>query len=903
MKTFLRNLSIRGKLLFGFGIITAIMLTTGIRELMVLSNLNEHRLFSAKAKFTTESVKEVRFIIKMEFGVLNQIVASETSDMLKTATSEHYQNAFRINETIDIINLEIETLTEKRSIEEYRLVRDSLRIIQEKYNNALKPAFDDVLREKDKQINIDAYYIEYEKITTSDSLMVLNSPEKIKTALYMDTKKVIDQRVSFINESADKLSKTLLNTENICSNVAISSENEMDDIYESKVNETFVFILAIILVSILIALGISRIILMPIDRVQEHINILTQGDLPNELRIQTRDEIGEIGNSLNKLVDNLKRTALFSIEIGKSDFATNYRPVSKNDVLGNSLLSMRDSLRTAKTEEEKRRTEDKQRGRTSEGLALFANILRRHTDNLEQFADDIISNLVKFINTNQGALFILKDDNKKEPYLDLIGAYAYNRKKYIAKQVKLGEGLVGAVAVEKYTVYMTDIPNEYIEIESGIGSSNPKSILIVPLKIEEEVLGVIELASFDILESYEITLVEKIAESIASTLSTARINTRTAQLLDQSEKATAMMREKEEEMLQNIEELQATQDDSRKREKQLLDTLAELEEAQRRLKTKDSEQLIAIKKLKKETEEHYAELRDKETLQRTIVNFSINGMILLNQRYEIEMFNQAAEKHFGYLADDVLGQSVVMLFNKTIEAEQTARYFLSEILSTGKEGHIITKDGNSVPVFYSVKDFIHEGATKYALFLKNIKWEKDLELQRTQLMEKVMANEFENEVRIEKLEELLSDNKIIIPEEEFEKELIKWTDKLAINVSTIDQQHKRWLYFINRLYSAFKVGKAADEVNPIFKELADYTDYHFEFEEKYMKDFGFSNVDAHKKKHQIFLDTINKYRTEYENGDFDTAYKVMNFLRKWVRLHITEDDKTYAALFRKNGLT
>lgn len=903
MRTLLRNLSIRGKLFFGFGIIVAIMLSSGVRELMLLNNLNSNRLYSSKAKLVTESIQQKRFILKVEIGTVNRIVAAETDDVLKAAISEHYQNILEIENISTQIISDIDYLRKDTFSDSYKTIQDSTRIISTEIRGSFSSAVEDIIKEKDIQIHIDAYYDEEAKINPVDSTVVIESPQEIKAKKISDSKKIVEQRLDFVLKSGKVLVATLANIENISYQAAVDSERKMDTIYESKVNETFLFILAIIVVSILISIGIARIIALPIQEVHDHINILTQGSLPERLSVSSKDEIGDIGESLNKLVENLKRTAQFSMEIGKGDFVTNYRPISKNDVLGNSLLSMRDSLSLAKAEEEKRQTEDKQRGRASEGLALFANILRKHPDNLEKFADEIVSNLVKFMDTNQGALFILKDDGDAEPYLDLIGAYAYNRKKYISKTIKLGEGLVGAVASEKYTVYMTDVPNEYIEIESGMGSANPTSILIVPLKIEEKVLGVIELASFDKFEPYEITLVERIAESIASTLETARINARTAQLLDLSERATAMMREKEEEMMQNIDTLQRTQNESHKREQHLRSALAELEDTQRRLKSKDSEQAEAISKLKKETEDYIIGLKDRDTLHKTLVNTSINGIVLVNQRYEIELFNQSAERHFGYAADEVIGKPITILFNNNLSKDQIPRYFLSEILTTGKESNIIAKDNSLVPVFYSAKDFTHEGVTKHALFLKNISWEKELERQRTELMEKIMANEFENEVRIEKLEELLSDNNIPIPEEEFAKELIKWTDKLSIGVSAIDQQHRRWLHFINKLYIAFKAGKAGEEIYPMFKELADYTDYHFEFEEKYMKDFNFSNFDAHKKKHQIFLDTINKYRTEYENGDFDTAYKVMNFLRKWVRLHITEDDKTYSALFRKNGLS
>lgn len=95
-----------------------------------------------------------------------------------------------------------------------------------------------------------------------------------------------------------------------------------------------------------------------------------------------------------------------------------------------------------------------------------------------------------------------------------------------------------------------------------MGGSNPKSILIVPLKVEEEVLGVIEIASFNPFEKHEIEFVEKIGQNIASTLASVRISERTAQLLEKTQQQAEEMAAQEEEMRQNMEELQATQEEA-----------------------------------------------------------------------------------------------------------------------------------------------------------------------------------------------------------------------------------------------------------------------------------------------------------------------------------------------------
>ncbi len=309
---------------------------------------------------------------------------------------------------------------------------------------------------------------------------------------------------------------------------------------------------------------ISRQITANILGVTNLLGKLSKGHLDSSMTvdIHTSDEIGIMAEALNASVIGLLKKVEFAKKIGTGQLNTNLELLSEEDELGTALVEMQRSLLAAKEEEEKRLVEEDQRSWTNEGLAKFGDILRQNNDNLDNLANSILSNLITYVGANQGGVFIYNDDDKGNEFYQMVAAYAYDRKKFLKKDVLVGEGLVGTSVLEKKTIYMTNVPENYIQITSGTGEARPRCLLIVPLLIEENVLGVIEMASFTLLEPYKIEFVEKVGQSIASTLQSVRINLRTQALLNRSQQQAEELSAQEEEMRQNMEELQATQEES-----------------------------------------------------------------------------------------------------------------------------------------------------------------------------------------------------------------------------------------------------------------------------------------------------------------------------------------------------
>ena len=337
-------------------------------------------------------------------------------------------------------------------------------------------------------------------------------------------------------------------------------------------------ILMLLLVSYYFLISqLNKYIHRPFEKIKSFLTELVMGQLPAPIKLKRNDEITEMANYINKVVEGLQHKAEFAIEIGKGKLDSHYEPLSENDILGNALIEMEKSLQKAEMEDQKYKNEEKKRIWFNEGVARFSEILRLHNDDINKLADEIIQNLVKYLNAAQGNLFFYNDEQTNNIYLELVASFAYDRKKYLQKIVQLGDGLIGTVALEKEKIFITEIPENYLSITSGMGEAPPRCLLIIPLKLEETVLGIVELASFRVFEPHEVEFIEKIGQTIASAITNVKINARTAKLLEQSQKQAEEMAEQEEEMRQNMEELRTTQEDFSRRETEINGFLSALQ--------------------------------------------------------------------------------------------------------------------------------------------------------------------------------------------------------------------------------------------------------------------------------------------------------------------------------------
>jgi PAS domain S-box-containing protein len=332
-------------------------------------------------------------------------------------------------------------------------------------------------------------------------------------------------------------------------------------------------------IGIFAAIFMANTITGPVNKIRDVMKKLGVGELPKVEFEKSNDEIGEMQNAISNVISGLAQTTEFANKIGQKELDAEYKPLSDKDVLGHSLMHMRDSLKESDKAE-------RERSWVMDASSHVNDILRKN-ENIDSLSEEVIQFMIKKINAIQGAFYVVTqrdETNYKNTYLEIKSSFAYNRKKYLNSKFRMAEGLVGQAAIEQSTVLRTEIPRDYVTITSGLlGDKRPTCILVVPLVIDDVVYGAVEFAGFHRFDAHEIRFVEEVGPSIARTIYNIQSNQETRLLLEKSQLMGQELQEKQEELLQNAEEMKVTQEELEKSNNMLEEQIQEVNLAQDRM--------------------------------------------------------------------------------------------------------------------------------------------------------------------------------------------------------------------------------------------------------------------------------------------------------------------------------
>ncbi len=423
---------------------------------------------------------------------------------------------------------------------------------------------------------------------------------------------------------------------------AMVSQLDEDEIYEpidELRNKVFLIAGFLVALAAVLAILIARNMVKPIISLKDIIERLSQGDRVNyRLKNYNNNEIGQMIGASLELAEYMNNIINFSTNISAKEFEKNKNIDINRGEIGNALETMEQNL--IRVEQE-----DKIKRWSNEGIAKFSTLIRDFSRSPKELGNSLISELVQYIDCNLGGMFILNEEHDK---LDQWAFYAFNRQKFSSRSLKKGDGLLWQAITEKRSIYMTAVPENYVRIASGLGDTIPRAILLVPLVINEEVFGVIELASLEPLEQYKLDFIDNVSESIAGAIAGLRVTQRTEELLRVSQLKTQELTTQEEELRQNMEEMKATQ-----------------------------EEMVRIQ----------AEIETKEAMLVSLINYSDDTYFCLDKEYNILVANDALKDRYKKSGVEIkIGHNVFNYLPEDQHEAWKARY--NRIL----EGESFTED-------------------------------------------------------------------------------------------------------------------------------------------------------------------------------------------------------------------
>ncbi len=393
---------------------------------------------------------------------------------------------------------------------------------------------------------------------------------------------------------------------------------------KSRNRETLILIVISLFTLLLVFYGynIYKIIYQNLSKILQALKRIELGSLEKFELIRISRELSDITITINRISSNLRFKNRKLQELAKGNYDIDISPLSSEDVLTYSIIDLKNYLKKYHEDIQKTRESEEKQKWVTQGLAHLSDILREHSTDLNSLLENSLRELLKTLNAPMGAIYY-KENKADEVVYKLNIAFAYDKKKISNLEYRLTEGFIGTVAADAKPIIVSPVPENYIFYETAFGYGRPNTIAWFPIQFEDEIYGILEIASNEKFEDYHINFIEKFTADLGTTINYVLINERTKQLVKELTQKTENFEQKEIEYKLKLEDYNEKINELKEEIKQLKidnsikqniisEKVAQILELEQKINEKEKELKEAMERFKKAEKAYQKKIENLE---------------------------------------------------------------------------------------------------------------------------------------------------------------------------------------------------------------------------------------------------------------------------------------------------